>query len=92
MLAKEIEVVALGAAEALVLYVLLVLLVQLLLLRHRAGEMCEGVGEVVTGKATPVRRHRVRAVCLLLGSLFAIQVSLPVSARKASKKDLDTQD
>jgi hypothetical protein len=48
-----------AAAETLMLYVLLlVLLVQwLLLLWYWAREMCEGVREVVTGETAPVRRH-----------------------------------
>lgn len=67
MLAKEIEIVGLvTAAEAWVLYVLLVLLLWvlclLLLLRHGAWEMCEGVGKVMAWKAAPVRRHGVDCV------------------------------
>ena len=58
---EQIEVVRLvTTAKAWMLYVLLrlVLLLQLRLGVNRRGEVCERVGEVVTGEATPVRRHR----------------------------------
>ena len=61
MLAEKIQIVCLAAAaEACMLHVLLlVLLVQrlLLLLWYWAREMREGIREVVTGEAAPVRRH-----------------------------------
>lgn len=67
MLAKEAEVVGLvAAAKARVLHVGLVLLVQRRLLWYGSREMCEGVGEVVTREAAPVRRHRVGRVWLSL--------------------------
>lgn len=59
MLAEEVEIVALVAAEALVLLHVLVLhLVLLGLLRERARQVREGVRQVMTGEAAPVRRHR----------------------------------
>lgn len=66
MLAEEVQIVCLvAAAEASMLHVLLlVLLVQrlLLLLWYWAREMREGIREVVTGEAAPVRRHCEAAV------------------------------
>lgn len=63
-MAEEIRVVGLvRAAEAWMLHVLLVLLLQLRLLVDRLGEMRKRVGEVgdiMAGEAAPVRWHRGR--------------------------------
>jgi hypothetical protein len=57
--AEEVDVVAgVGAAEASMLsHVLLVLLLDLRLLVDGLLEVCEGIGEVVAGESSPVRRH-----------------------------------